>query len=147
MFNKAILMGRICHNLELKTIQSGISVLTFRIAVDRAYQVKGEEKKTDFFNIVAWRSTAEFVSKYFSKGRMILVEGELQTRQYVDKNGVNQNIVELVASSVHFTGEPKTAGGNSGGGVPLPAAPPPAVSEGSSNEDFLEAATDDDYPF
>lgn len=153
MFNKTILMGRICNDLELKAIQSGISVLTFRIAVDRAYQIKGEERKTDFFNIVAWRSTAEFIHKYFSKGRMILVEGELQTRQYVDKNNVTQNIVELVVSSVHFTGEPKQDSVR-GGNVPLPVPPPDAgqgtasfSAEGSSNEDFFEADQDDDYPF
>ncbi len=93
MFNKAILMGRIAHNLELKTTPGGLSVLSFRIAVERAYQAQGEERKTDFFNIVAWRSTAEFIAKYFSKGRMIFVEGELQTRQYVDKKGSTQNVV------------------------------------------------------
>lgn len=153
MFNKTILMGRICNDLELKAIQSGISVLTFRIAVDRAYQIKGEERKTDFFNIVAWRSTAEFIHKYFSKGRMILVEGELQTRQYIDKNNVTQNIVELVVSSVHFTGEPKPEGVR-GDNVPLPASPPAVgqgtasfSAEGSSDEDFFEAEQDDDYPF
>ena len=88
MFNRAILMGRICNDLELKTVQSGISVLSFRLAVDRSYQAKGEERKTDFFNIVAWRSTAEFISRYFSKGRMILVEGELQTRKYTKRSGI-----------------------------------------------------------
>jgi len=105
MFNKAILMGRICHDLELKTTPSGVSVLSFRIAVDRNYQVKGEERKVDFFNIVAWRSTAEFITKYFAKGRMIMIDGELQTRQYADKNNVTQNITEILADNVHFTGE------------------------------------------
>ncbi len=153
MYNKAVLMGRICNDLELKTIQSGISVLSFRLAVDRSYQAKGEERKSDFFNIVAWRSTAEFISKYFSKGRMILVEGELQTRQYVDKNGNNQNIVELVVSNAHFTGEPKATSYGSYAPPPPPSAPPaagsgsaPAVSSGSA-EDFVETSSDDDYPF
>ena len=107
MYNKTVLMGRVCNDLELKTTQEGISVLSFRLAVDRSYQAKGGERKADFFNIVAWRSTAEFISRYFSKGRMILVEGKLQTRQYVDKNGITQNVVELVVSSAHFTGEKK----------------------------------------
>ena len=152
MFNKAVLMGRICNDLELKTIQSGISVLSFRLAVDRSYQAKGEERKSDFFNIVAWRSTAEFISKYFSKGRMILVEGELQTRQYVDKNGNNQNVVELVVSNAHFTGEPKASPYGSYNPVPPPTAAPAvhndahAVSSGSTN-DFVETGSDDDYPF
>ncbi len=157
MYNKAVLMGRICNDLELKTIQSGVSVLSFRLAVDRAYQAKGEERKADFFNIVAWRSTAEFISKYFSKGRMILVEGELQTRQYVDKNGSTQNVVELVVSSAHFTGEPKASaygGYNNPPPPPPPSAPssnsendaPAAVSSGSAS-DFVETGSDDDYPF
>lgn len=153
MFNKAVLMGRICNDLELKTIQSGdVKVLSFRLAVDRSYQAKGEERKSDFFNIVAWRSTAEFISKYFAKGRMILVEGELQTRQYVDKNGNNQNIVELVVNNAHFTGEPKASSYSSYGAPPPPTTAPPsshdasAISSGSVS-DFVEADSDDDYPF
>lgn len=138
MFNKAILMGRIAHNLELKTTPGGLSVLSFRIAVDRAYQAQGEERKTDFFNIVAWRSTAEFISKYFSKGRMIMVEGELQTRQYVDKNGSTQNVVELVVSSAHFTGEKKEQAA---------AAAPPTSAPTKNNADFADTEIDDDYPF
>ena len=138
MFNKAILMGRIAHNLELKTTPDGLSVLSFRIAVDRAYQAQGEERKTDFFNIVAWRSTAEFISKYFSKGRMIMVEGELQTRQYVDKNGSTQNVVELVVSSAHFTGEKKEQAA---------AAAQPTSALTQNNADFADTEIDDDYPF
>lgn len=138
MFNKAILMGRIAHNLELKTTPDGLSVLSFRIAVDRAYQAQGEERKTDFFNIVAWRSTAEFISKYFSKGRMIMVEGGLQTRQYVDKNGSTQNVVELVVSSAHFTGEKKEQAA---------AAAPPTSAPTQNNADFAETEADNDYPF
>lgn len=111
MYNKAIIMGRICNGLELKTTSNGISVLSFRLAVDRSYQAKGEERKTDFLNIVAWRNTAEFINRYFSKGRMILVEGELQSRQYVDKNNVNQTVVEIIAINASFTGEPKPGGG------------------------------------
>lgn len=143
MFNKSILMGRICNDLELKTTQSGVSVLSFRIAVERAYQAQGEERKTDFFNIVAWRSTAEFISKYFSKGRMILVEGELQTRQYQDKNGITQNIVELVVSSASFTGEKKEQGQQ----VQQSAAPDTYNSGQAAQSDFAETTADDDYPF
>lgn len=154
MFNKAVLMGRICNELELKTIQGGISVLSFRLAVDRSYQPKGEERKADFFNIVAWRSTAEFISRYFGKGRMILVEGELQTRQYIDRNNVTQNIVELVVNNAYFTGEPKSSG-NYGAYPPPPPPVPnqvatesaaPAVSTGST-KDFAETDSDDGYPF
>lgn len=152
MYNKAILMGRICNNLEVKSTPGGVSVLTFRIAVERSYCGKNEERKTDFFNILAWRSTAEFIAKWFSKGRMILVEGELQTRTYEDKNGVTQYVTELVVDNAHFTGEAKSSEKNS--------LPPPvpnlanldsststaAIGE-SSNADFIEAAADDDYLF
>lgn len=107
MYNKAILMGRLARDPELKTTPNGVSVCTFSIAVDRRYQGKDEEKKTDFFNIVAWRQTAEFVSKYFSKGRCILVEGEIQNRSYTDKDGVTRYVTEIIASQVSFTGEKK----------------------------------------
>ncbi len=107
MFNKTILMGRITHDLQLQTTPNGISVCHFQMAVDRRYQTKGEEKKTDFFRITAWRQTAEFVTRYFGKGRMILVEGELQTSTYTDKNGATVNAVEVVADQVSFTGEKK----------------------------------------
>lgn len=146
MFNKSILMGRICNDLELKMTPSGIAVLSFRIAVDRNYQSKGEEKKADFFNIVAWRTTAEFISKYFSKGKMILVDGELQTRQYTDKNGSTQNVVELIVASAHFTGEKKEDSGTAAGNeapVQTYYAPP-----ANANNSFVETeASDDDYPF
>lgn len=136
MYNKAVLMGRICNDLELKTIQNGVSVLFFRLAVDRSYQAKGAERKADFFNIVAWRSTAEFVSRYFSKGRMILVEGELQTRQYVDKNNITQNVVELVVSSAYFTGENKEQ-----------AAPSVTQTAPVSPTEYTETEIDEPYPF
>lgn len=139
MFNKTILMGRICNDLELKTTPSGASVLSFRLAVERAYQVKGEERVTDFFNIVAWRTTAEFISKYFSKGRMILIEGELQTRQYVDKDGAKQNVVELIVSSAHFTGESKASNESTAQNVA------PAASSNALPAD--EGGAEDDYPF
>lgn len=145
MYNKAILMGRICNDLEVKATPSGVSVLSFRLAVERSYCVKGEERKTDFFNIVAWRSTAEFIAKWFSKGRMILVDGELQTRQYEDKNGVTQYVTELIVNNAFFTGEAKKSEKNSNL-PPLPDSAPPVAYEESSNEEFAEA-TDDDYPF
>ena len=148
-YNRAILMGRITHDLELKTTASGISVCSFSIAVERRFQTKGEEKKSDFFNIVTWRSNAEFVCRYFAKGRMILVEGELQTRSYVDKNGQNVRVVELVADQVCFTGEPKQQGSYSDGySAPLPPEPPQqAASSQAPASDFTAADSDDDYPF
>ena len=80
MLNKVILMGRITHDLELRQTPNGVSVLSFSIAVDRSFARQGEERQTDFIDCVAWRQQAEFISRYFGKGRMIAVEGELQTR-------------------------------------------------------------------
>ncbi len=107
MFNKVILMGRITHDPELKTTPNGIAVCSFSIAVDRRYQTKGEEKKTDFFNIETWRTTAEFVTRYFRKGSMIMVEGELQTQKYTDRNGNPATWYKVIADQVSFTGEKK----------------------------------------
>ena len=158
-FNKAILMGRLTRDPELRSTPSGVSVCTFSIAVDRRYQAKGEEKKADFFNIVAWRQQGEFVSRYFKKGNMILVEGELQTRQYTNKDGLNVTVTEIVADQVCFTGE-KTGNGGSGSysqsGDPGYGTPPPesgsysaasAPSENSSSAADFSSADSDDYPF
>ena len=151
MYNKVILMGRITHDLELKTTPTGANVCTFSIAVDRRFQQKGEEKKSDFFNIVAWRQQADFVTRYFSKGRMILVEGELQTRSYTDKNGQNVRVTEVIADRLCFTGE-KSQGGSyndyaaSAPSAPAPQAPAPAApAQQSPAVDFATAPTDD-YP-
>lgn len=107
MYNKVILMGRITKDLEIKTTPAGVSVLSFSIAVERSYAEKGQERKTDFINCVAWRQTAEFISKFFTKGAMILIEGELQTRQYQNKEGKNITVTEVIVSSSSFTGEKK----------------------------------------
>jgi single-strand DNA-binding protein len=165
MYNRVILMGRICHDLELKTTPNGVPVLSFKIAVDRNYQVKGEDRKADFFNVVAWRSNAEFISRYFYKGRMILLDGELQTRQYIDKNNVTRDIVEIIVDHASFTGEPKAQpqgdsygqgnyqgyrNQNQGGYAPQPqaaAAPAPALSQGNAQDFVDNTGSDDDYPF
>lgn len=141
MYNKVIMMGRLTRDPELKTTPSGVSVCTFSIAVDRKFQTKGEEKKTDFFNIVAWRQTGEFVSRYFSKGSLILVEGELQTRQYTNKGGVNVTVTEINAEQVSFTGEKARDGAQSGNN----AAPAAAQTAGGAND--CAGVSDDDYPF
>lgn len=107
---KAIIMGRITHDLEIRQTPSGVSVLQFTVAVDRNYS-KGGEKQTDFLNCVAWRNTAEHIGKWFSKGRMIAIDGHLQTRTYEDKNGTKHYITEIMVDSVYFTGE-KSDGGN-----------------------------------
>ncbi len=154
MYNKVIMMGRIVNDPELKTTPQGVSVCSFRIAVDRRFQTKGEEKKSDFFNVVAWRQQAEFVSRYFGKGRMIMVDGELNTRQYTDKNGNPATWYEIVADRISFTGEAKQQGGGAYAdtyGAPSygapPAAPTPAPAAPASNAAFSAADAEDDYPF
>lgn len=166
--NKVIMMGRIVNDLELKTTPSGISVCKFRIAVDRNFQKKGEDRKSDFFNVIAWRNTAEFIVRFFGKGRMILIEGEMQTSQYNDKNGNPATWYEIMVDNAYFTGE-KANGGNGGyapSDGPGYGEPPPerrsyssAYSNSSSNSsaasdggsaqppaDFSNADKDD-YPF
>lgn len=103
--NVAVIMGRLTADPELKTTASGLSVLSFSVAVERNYQKDGEEKVVDFINVVAWRKTAEFVSRYFHKGSMIAVEGSIQTRNYEDKNGNKRTAVEILANTVSFCGK------------------------------------------
>lgn len=109
--NKAIIMGRITHDLEVRQTPNGTAVLQFTIAVDRNYSKDGGEKQTDFISCVAWRQTAEFIGRYFGKGRMIAVDGRLQSRTYEDKNGVKHYLTELIIENANFTGE-KSDGGS-----------------------------------
>lgn len=105
VLNTIIVMGRLTADPELKKTNSGISVVSFTLAVERSYKT-GEERQTDFIDVTAWRSTAEFIEKYFSKGQMMVVQGMLQTRNYEDKNGNKRKAVEIVAGNVFF-GEAK----------------------------------------
>jgi single-strand DNA-binding protein len=100
-------MGRICNEIELRRTGSGVAVTSFTLAVDRDFKNSGGEKETDFFDIVCWKNTAEFVEKYFSKGKMAIVNGRLQGRSWTDKDGNKRKTVEVVADSVYF-GERKT---------------------------------------
>ena len=102
MLNKIILMGRLTRDPELRRTQSGTAVASFTLAVDRDYKPQDGERETDFIDIVAWRGTAEFVSKYFSKGRMAVVEGRLQVRDWTDKDGNKRRSTEVVADNVYF---------------------------------------------
>ena len=102
MLNCAVIMGRLTATPELRTTASGISVTSFTVAVDRSYAKSGEERQTDFINVVAWRSTADFVTRFFTKGQMIAVQGSIQTRNYEDKNGNKRTAVEILAESVSF---------------------------------------------
>ena len=105
MLNKVILMGRITQDLEVKQTPSGVSVLSFTVAVQRSFARQGEERQTDFINCVAWRQQAEFIGRYFRKGRMIAIEGNLRTRTYDDKNGTKHYVTEVYVDNVSFTGE------------------------------------------
>lgn len=104
MLNVVAIQGRLTHDPELKTTPNGVSVCSFRIACERSYSSKGEERKTDFLTITSWRKTAEFVCKYFQKGSMIAIEGSLQTRQYQDQHGSNRTATEIMANKVDFCG-------------------------------------------
>ena len=154
MLNTAIIMGRLTADPELKSTGAGISVCTFTVAVDRRFKSQGEERQADFIEVVAWRQTAEFVSKFFRKGSMIAVQGSIQTRSYDDRNGVRRKAVEIVAEQVSFTGSKNENAGGYRDDVPLPPAPPerpamqpaPAYSTAKPT-DFDEIAGDDDLPF
>ena len=111
MLNKIILMGRLTRDPELRRTGSGTAVTSFSLAVDRDFKSQGGEKETDFIDIVAWRSTAEFVSKYFTKGRMAVVEGRLQMRDWTDRDGHKRRSAEVVADNVYF-GDSKRDGGS-----------------------------------
>ena len=143
MFNLVVLTGRLTADPELKTTNTGISVTSFSIAVNRRYRA-GEETQTDFINIVAWRQTAEFITKYFKKGNMIGIEGSIQTRKYTDKNGNNRTVFEVVASNAQFVETKKDSAGSSGS-----IGEEPASFSNAESSDFTEidTAVDDDLPF
>lgn len=113
--NSVTIMGRLTTDPDLKTTQSGNSVTSFCIAVDRKYQVQGQEKKTDFIDIVAWRNTADFICRYFKKGSLIGIEGEIQTRTYTDQDGKNRKVTEILANNVSFCESKQSSNSNQGG--------------------------------
>lgn len=130
--NHITIMGRITRDLDLKRTQSGVAVLNFTVAVDRDYK-NGDEKQTDFIDVVCWRNQAEFVSKYFGKGRMIVVDGSLQSRKWQDKDGNNRTSWEVQAQNVYF-GDSRRDG--DGGGQQAPAP-----------QSFAEVEEDGNLPF
>ena len=117
MLNKIIVMGRLTHDPELRRTGSGTPVCSFSIACDRDFKSQSGEKETDFFDVVAWRATGEFVNKYFTKGRMVVVEGRLQIREWQDKEGNKRRSAEINADNVYFgDSRPAQAEGASGAG-------------------------------
>lgn len=113
MLNNVTIMGRLVKDPELKIVGNGTSVVQFTIACDREYTSKGEERQTDFFDCTAWRGTAEFISKYFAKGRMIAITGRLQTRSYETKEGFSRKVTEIVVDKANFCGDKSTGSGSS----------------------------------
>ena len=160
MLNKAILMGRLTRDPELKYTQGNLPVVQFTIAVERNHSGNGGERQTDFINIVAWRKTAEFVSRWFTKGMMIIVTGSIQSRRWQDKNGNNRTSIEVVADEVQFGESKRSREANSGyqSGYPEAYAPAPQQTQASrhaqsfdmpaGNSDFSEISDDDgEVPF
>lgn len=170
MLNKVIIMGRLTADPELRQTPNGVSTCQFTVAVDRNYTPQGGERQSDFITVVAWRQTAEFVSRYFAKGRMICVEGNLRTRTYDDKRypDVRHYVTEVYADSVYFTGEKAQQGGGNYApqqfaqpqqySQPAPAqsapqyAPQPSQQSAPSVSfgdlgDFEEVIGDGDLPF
>ena len=160
MLNRIILMGRLARDPELRHTQTGTPVASFRLAVDRDFKDKATgEKATDWIDVVAWRQTAEFVSRYFTKGRMAVVEGRLQIRDWTDRDGNKRTSAEVVADNVYFGDSKRDA---EGGGYSAPAggfggadrgyAPPTAPAGGygapAGGDQFAELSDDDgELPF
>lgn len=116
MLNKIFLQGRLVADPELRHTPNGVAVASFRLAVDRDFKDRDTgERKADFFNIVAWRQQAEFLSRYFNKGSMILIEGKLQSRDYTDKDGNRRYATEVVVDSIFFPGSRRETEGGRGG--------------------------------
>ena len=143
MLNCAVIMGRLTADPELRQTPSGVSVTRFTVAVDRGYVRQGEERKADFINVVAWRQTAEFVTRYFSKGSMIAVQGSIQTGSY-EKDGIKRSTFEIIADNVSFCGSKNES---SAGGAPRATETAATSFSNGSVDDFATVADDDDLPF
>lgn len=146
--NKVILMGRLTANPELKHTQSNLPVVNFTLAVNRPYVKQGQERQADFIDIVCWRATAEFVSRYFTKGQQVAVIGALQVRSWQDQQGNKRRTYEVVADEVFFADSKRDSGGASYAAPPADGGshmPAPAYS--SPETDFEEITEDDGLPF
>ena len=156
MLNHITVMGRLTRDPELRRTPAGVPVASFSIACDRDFKSQSGEKETDFIDVVAWRSTAEFVSKYFAKGRMAVVEGRLQIRDWTDREGGKRRSAEVVADNVYFGDSKRDSGGEYGGSsygaspaYSAPAAPGRAPAAGfAGGSDFAEIGDEDgELPF
>lgn len=148
MLNVVVLTGRLVADPELRHTANDLAVTSFTVAVNRRYARAGEERQTDFIDIVAWRNNAEFVCKYFQKGNLIAIEGSIQTRTYQDKDGKNRKAFEVVANDVQFVESKKDSGNASSGLLGTFESDTNIGSYSSgSDEDFQTTDTDDDLPF
>ena len=148
--NKVVLVGRLARDPELRTTQSGTAVVSFTVACDRRFTRQGEERQADFINCVAWNKTAEFISRYFTKGMRIALDGRIQTRSYDDQSGNKRYITEVVAEDVEFA-QSKNEGGAGGymADVPAYSAPqaPAAPQAPSAEIDGFMPVEEEDLPF
>jgi len=153
MLNKIFLQGRLVADPELRHTPNGVAIASFRLAVDRDFKDRETgEKKADFINVVAWRQTGEFVSRFFNKGRMAIVEGRLQLRDYTDRDGNKRTIAEVVADNVYFGDSRKEAEGGfpapgGSGGSPYSPAPGGGYSAAPDVDQFAELSDDGELPF
>lgn len=148
MINNVVLMGRLVADPELRTTPTGVSVTSFAIAVERSYAKQGEERSADFIDIVAWRQSADFITRYFRKGSMIAIEGSLQTRTYTDKEGNKRKAVEVLANRVSFCGSKSETGTAGASRFDTPASGNTGASYANAGADDFESIVDeDDLPF
>lgn len=143
--NNVSLIGRLTADPELKTTQSGISTTRFSIAVDRTYTKQGEEKQADFINVVAWRQTAEFICKYFSKGRRIAITGRIQTGSYTDRDGNKRYTFDVIAENVEFCDRKQDS--SVGGAETTPSTQAQRASIPDNIDNIVDMPGDEDLPF
>jgi single stranded DNA-binding protein (ssb) len=152
MLNVVVITGRLTADPELRHTANNIAVTSFSVAVSRSYAKAGEERQTDFIDVVAWRGTAEFISRYFKKGQLIAIEGSIQTRNYEDREGKKRKAVEVIANNVHFieskkdsmaTAEAASVDNNQNDIIDEA----PAAYESGNADDFQEIQSDEDLPF
>lgn len=160
MLNRVILMGRLTAEPDYRTTPSGVAMVRFSLAVDRDFKSQNGERQTDFFNIIAWRSTADFVSRYFHKGQLVALQGTIQMNNYTDRDGNKRTSYDIVADQVYFA-EPKRDNAQQNNydysrydqmtPPPAPQAAPsygePASSYQSGNDGDFTPVADDDLPF
>ena len=136
--NRIIVMGRIVNDIELKKTQSGVEVCSFKVACDRDFKSADGKKECDFIPVVAWRNTAVFVSRFMSKGRMVVVDGKLQSRQWTDKNNNKRTEWEIQAENVYFADSKQSNGGGQNNVV---------AAQETANNEFAEIEDDGELPF